>query len=73
MAKMFKHSEDANVQELAIFTTPPTVTCCYYSSISVTNEIHLASRESKDCLISGGDSSYSWVFIHALDLSGGRS
>ena len=26
MAKMFKHSEDANVQELAIFTTPPTNT-----------------------------------------------
>ena len=26
MAKMFKHSEDANVQELTIFTTPPTNT-----------------------------------------------
>ena len=26
MAKMFKHSEDANVQELAIFTTAPTNT-----------------------------------------------
>ena len=33
------------------------VTCCYYSSIPVTNEPHLASRESKSCLISGGDSS----------------
>ena len=38
---------------------PPyhSVTCCYYSSIPVTNEPHLASRESKSCLISGGDSS----------------
>ena len=26
MAKMFKHSEDANVQELAIFIIPPTNT-----------------------------------------------
>ena len=34
-----------------------SVTCCYYSSIPVTNEPHLASRESKSCLISGGDSS----------------
>ena len=34
-----------------------TVTCCHYSSIPVTNEPHLASRESKSCLISGGDSS----------------
>ena len=33
------------------------VTCCYYSSIPVTNEPHLASRESKSCLISGGNSS----------------
>ena len=33
------------------------VTCCYYSSIPVANELHLASRESKSCLISGGDSS----------------
>ena len=25
------------------------VTCFYYSSIPVTNELHLASRESKSC------------------------
>ena len=49
------------------------VTCCYYSSIPVANELYLASRESKSCLISGGDSSYPWVFIRALDLSGRRS
>ena len=30
------------------------VTCCYYSSIPVTNELYLASRESKSFLISGG-------------------
>ena len=34
-----------------------SVTNYYYSSIPVTNEPHLASRESKSCLISGGDSS----------------
>ena len=34
-----------------------SVTCFYYSSIPVTNEPHLASRESKSCLISGGNSS----------------
>ena len=34
-----------------------TVTNYYYSSIPVTNEPHLASRESKSCLISGGNSS----------------
>ena len=36
---------------------PKSVTCCYYSPIPVTNEPHLASRESKSCLISGGNSS----------------
>ena len=33
-----------------------SVTCCYYSSIPVTIEFHLASRENKSYLISGGDS-----------------
>ena len=33
------------------------VTNYYYSSIPVTNEPHLASRESKSCLISGDNSS----------------
>ena len=39
------------------FLAVVNVTCCYYSSIPVANELHLASRESKSCLISGGDSS----------------
>ena len=41
-----------------------------FGSIPVLNELHLVSSGSKSYLISGGDSSYSWVFIHALD---GRS
>ena len=49
------------------------VTSFYYGSIPVTNEPHLVSRESKSIAISGGDSSYSWVFICALDLLEERS
>ena len=44
-----------------------------FGSIPVLNELHLVSSGSKSHLISGGDSSYSWVFIRALDLWGGRS
>ena len=44
-----------------------------FSSIPVLNELHLVSSGSKSHLISGGDSSYSWVFICALGLWGGRS
>ena len=44
------------------------VTNYYYCSISVLNELHLASSGSKCHLISGGDSSCSWVFIRALGL-----
>ena len=45
----------------------------YYGSIPVINELHLVSSGSKSYLISGGDSSYSWVFIHVLDLWRRRS
>ena len=41
-----------------------------FSSIPVLNELHLVSSGSKSHLISGGDSSYSWVFIRALDPMG---
>ena len=44
-----------------------------FSSIPALNELHLVSNGSKSHLISGGDSSYSWVFIHALDLWEERS
>ena len=44
-----------------------------FSSIPVLNELHLVSSRSKSHLISGGDSSYSWVFIHALGLWRERS
>ena len=37
------------------------------------NELHLASNGSKSYLISGSDSSYSWVFIRALGLWEARS
>ena len=46
-----------NGNEVSAHFVIPIVTCCYYSSIPVTNELHLASRESKSCLISGVDSS----------------
>ena len=46
---MFKHSEDANVQELAIFTTPPTNTSVrnpqyneYHPVLGITSVIHFA-------------------------------
>ena len=44
-----------------------------FSSIPVLNELHLVSSGSKSHLISGDDSSYSWVFIRALGLWGERS
>ena len=44
-----------------------------FSSILVLNELQPVSSGSKSHLISGGDSSYSWVFICVLDLWGGRS
>ena len=53
MAKMFKHSEDANVQELAIFTTPPTNTSVHnprynkhHSVSDITCVIHFAIKGS---------------------------
>ena len=53
MAKMFKHSEDANVQELAIFTTPPTNTSVHHPQYNehhpvsgITSVIHFAIKGS---------------------------
>ena len=51
MAKMFKHSEDANVHELAIFTTPPTNTSVrnphyneHHPVSGITNVIHFSVK-----------------------------
>ena len=44
------------------------VTNYYYGSIPVLNELLLASNGSKSYLISGGNSSYSWVLTRALGL-----
>ena len=38
-----------------------------------TTELLLASSQSISSLISGNDSSCSWVLVHALDLGEGRS
>ena len=43
-----------------------------FSSIPVLNELHLVSSGSKSPFNLRGDSSYSWVFIRALDLWEGR-
>ena len=50
---MFKHSEDANVQELAIFTTPPTNTSVrnpryneHHPVSGITSVIHFAIKGS---------------------------
>ena len=43
------------------------VTNSYLGSIPVTNELHQVSKGSKSHLISGGDSSCSWVLVRALD------
>ena len=43
------------------------VTNSYLGSIPVTNELHQVIKESKSHLISGGDSSCSWVLVCALD------
>ena len=45
----------------------PTVANSYLGSIPVANELHQVSKGSKSHLISGGDSSCSWVLVHALD------
>ena len=42
------------------------VTYSYLGSIPVQNELHLVGKESKSSLISGGDSSCSWVLVCAL-------
>ena len=59
MLHLSKHSASLRHGKLLRYTlrVDINVTCCYYSSIPVTNEPHLASRESKSVLISGGDSS----------------
>ena len=57
----------------SITNNDPYVTNYYYGSIPVINQLHLASNGSKSYLISGGDSSYSWVFTHALGLWEERS
>ena len=46
---------------------PKSVTNSYLGSIPVTNELHQVSKGSKGHLISGGDSSCSWVLVWALD------
>ena len=54
MAKIFKHSEDANVQELAIFTTTPTNTSAvrnpryneHHPVSGITSVIHFAIKGS---------------------------
>ena len=46
------------------------VTNSYLGSIPVTNELHQVSKGSKSHLISGGDSSCSWVLVRALDPVG---
>ena len=43
-----------------------SVTNSYLGSIPVTNELHQVIKESKSHLISGGDSSCSWVLVCAL-------
>ena len=48
------------------------VTNSYLGSIPVTNELHQVSKGSKSHLISGGDSSCSWVLVRALGLLSGR-
>ena len=40
----------------------------YWTQSQLELSVHLVSEESKSCLISGGDNSYSWVYICALDL-----
>ena len=44
-----------------------TVTNSYSGSTPVQNELHQVSKGSKSHLISGGDSSCSWVLVCALD------
>ena len=41
-----------------------------YEEVAVTNELRQVSEGSKSHLISGGDSSCSWVLVHALDPVG---
>ena len=45
----------------------PTIVNSYLGSIPVSNEPHQVSKEGKSPLISGGDSSCSWVLVRALD------
>ena len=45
----------------------PTIGNSYLGSIPVSNEPHQVSKEGKSHLISGGDSSCSWVLVRALD------
>ena len=49
------------------------VTNSYLGSIPVTNELHQVSKGSRSHLISGGNSSYSWVLVRALGPCGRRS
>ena len=57
-----------NVKAVDDFCLFVYVTNYQYGSIPVLNELHLVSSGSKSHLISGGDSSCSWVFVGALGL-----